>query len=152
MEWDRSGRYATDPDLIDAAPGTFAWVPVGGVDGISETALENLPPPLQGTWGGKPPARRVVRLFPDYMRDYPLWESSTSTWNVGYTTGPELYGLSEELSGRLAAWQHEWETSICGLDREPSPEAVARWRAEGAELARLLGEAVADYADVEYLD
>lgn len=44
-----------------------------------------------------PPQRRVIRLFPDYSRDYPLWENSTATWDVGYTTTPETYGLSQEL-------------------------------------------------------
>ena len=32
-----------------------------------------------------PPQRRVIRLFPDYSRDYPLWENSTATWDVGAT-------------------------------------------------------------------
>ncbi|QIK62795.1 hypothetical protein G7068_05975 [Leucobacter viscericola] len=43
---------------------------------------------------GVAPARRTIRLFPGYGRDWPLWENSTPTWNVGYTTTPETYGLS----------------------------------------------------------
>ena len=56
-----------------------------------------------------PPPRRVIRLFPDYSRDYPLWENSTPTWDVGYTTTPETYGLSAQLREDLAGWQAFWE-------------------------------------------
>ncbi|WP_440713354.1 hypothetical protein [Gordonia sp. FQ] len=108
------------------------------------------PRPRQGTWGGgMPPARRVIRLFPDWGRDYPLWENSAGAWDVGYTTGPDTYFLSPELAGRLAAWQRDWE-GIFDEDREPDPRASARWRTEGDELALLLADEVAEYADVEY--
>lgn len=51
---------------------------------------------------GIAPSRRTIRLFPDYGRDWPLWENSTPTWDVGHTTTPETYGLSEALTHDLA--------------------------------------------------
>lgn len=110
-----------------------------------------LPKPLHTTWGGGlPPVRRTVRLFPDYGRDYPLWESATDTWDVGITTGPDTYDLSAGLALRLQAWQREWESVVCELHEPAPPGAAAQWRAEGAELARLLAAEIGEFADVDY--
>jgi len=97
-----------------------------------------------------PPARRVIRLFPDYSRDWPLWENSTPTWDVGYTTTPEMYGLSEALSGDITSWNTFWETHFNPENGWDTEAAAERWRVEGdAIAARLQGE-VAAFADVQY--
>ena len=108
------------------------------------------PKPLHGTFGGgMPPPRRTIRLAPDYGRGYPLWETSTETWDVGTATDPQTYSLSAALASRLAAWQQTWEREF-HYECDSDPEVAARWHAEGEELARLLAAEVADYADIEY--
>lgn len=49
-----------------------------------------------------PPERRAIRLCPDHGHRLPLWENSTPTWDVGYTTSPETYGLSAEARARMS--------------------------------------------------
>jgi hypothetical protein len=96
-----------------------------------------------------PPPRRVIRLFPDYSRDYPLWENSTSTWDVGYTTTPETYGLSEQLGADLADWQAFWEAHADPFDGWDSDENQQTWLRDGEWLARRLQEEVQSFADVQ---
>jgi hypothetical protein len=74
-----------------------------------------------------PPPRRVIRLFPDYSRDYPLWENSTPTCDVGYTTTPEAYGLSHELGEDLAAWQAFFEEHANPFDGWDTEENLQKW-------------------------
>lgn len=95
-----------------------------------------------------PPPRRVIRMFPDYGRDYPLWENSTSTWDVGYTTNPETYGLSEQLAGELAAWQTFWEEHLDPYDGWDSNANMTQWLRDGDQLAARLQAEVAQFADV----
>ena len=97
-----------------------------------------------------PPPRRVIRLFPDYSRDWPLWENSTPTWDVGYTTTPETYGLTEELTAHIDAWNRFWEANFDHPKGWDSSEARERWGADGEEIARRLREEVAAFADVQY--
>ncbi|MEV1132424.1 hypothetical protein [Agromyces sp. NPDC049794] len=99
---------------------------------------------------GITPHRRVIRLFPDYSRDWPLWENSTSTWDVGYTTTPETYGLTEELTADIDAWNRFWESHFDDAKGWDSSEARERWRTDGEEVARRLSEEVASFADVQY--
>lgn len=96
-----------------------------------------------------PPERRVIRLFPDYGRRYPLWESSTPTWDVGYTTSPETYGLSRELAEDLEGWQAFWEAHVDpteGWDREAN---CHKWLRDGRSLTERLRREVAAFADVK---
>lgn len=89
-----------------------------------------------------PPPRRVIRLFCDYCRDYPLWENSTPTWDVGYATTPETYGLSHELSEDLAGWQAFFEQHADpfeGWDTEANHE---KWLRDGERLAHRLQQEV----------
>jgi len=97
---------------------------------------------------GVPPARRVIRLFPDYSRDYPLWETSTPTWDVGYTTTPDEYGLSPELGRDLARWQAFWEEHADPFTGWDAEEHRERWVREGRELTTRLSTEVAAFADV----
>lgn len=95
-----------------------------------------------------PPARRVIRLFPDYSRDYPLWEDSTPTWDVGYTTTPATYGLSPELASDLARWQASFERHADPERGWDSDDDERLWRREGEALARRLQDEVRSFADV----
>lgn len=96
------------------------------------------------------PQRRTIRVFPDYSRDWPLWENSTPTWDVGYTTTPEMYGLSAGLTRDMAAWNALWEAHFDPFEGWDSVDNAVRWRDEGTGIvARLRGE-VAAFADVVY--
>ncbi|GGA60338.1 hypothetical protein GCM10011490_08150 [Pseudoclavibacter endophyticus] len=97
-----------------------------------------------------PPARRVIRLFPDYCRDWPLWENSTPTWDVGYTTTPEMYGLSEQLTRNIAAWNRDWESHFDPFEGWDDNESRERWRLTGEDIAARLRAEVAPFADVSY--
>lgn len=99
---------------------------------------------------GTPPTRRVIRLFPDYGRDWPLWENSTPTWDVGYTTTPAGYGLSSALTRDLAEWNALWEANFDPFDGWKSELARESWRQAGARIATRLQEEVRAFADVEY--
>ena len=98
----------------------------------------------------RPPERRVIRLFPDYSRNWPLWENSTPTRDVGYATTPATYGLSEELTTDLDAWNAFWEAHFDDASGWDSIEARDQWGATGEQIARRLSEEVADIADVKY--
>lgn len=99
---------------------------------------------------GVPPDRRVIRLFPEYARAWPLWENSTPTWDVGYTTTPETYGLSAELTRDMAEWNAQWEAAFDPFDGWKDDAARARWRQEGVAIAARLRAEVAEFADVSY--
>lgn len=96
-----------------------------------------------------PPDRRTIRMFPDYGREYPLWENSTATWDVGYTTTPETYGLSDELAAGLEGWQAFFETHADPFEGWDSEENRVRWLRDGDWLARRLEEEVGSFADVK---
>lgn len=96
-----------------------------------------------------PPKRRVIRLFPDYSRDFPLWENSTPTWDVGYTTTPETYGLSEKLGAELADWQAFWETHADPFEGWDSDDSREAWLRAGERLAARLQDEVQSFADVQ---
>lgn len=96
------------------------------------------------------PARRTIRLFPDYGRDWPLWENTTPTWDVGYTTAPETYGLSEKLTRDLAEWNLLWERNFDPFGGWADEAARERWREHGLSIAARVRGEVADFADVSY--
>lgn len=99
---------------------------------------------------GTAPKRRVIRLFPEYGRDWPLWENSTPTWDVGYTTTPEMYGLSEELTRDLAEWNALWDANFDPFDGWKSGAAREQWREDGVAIVARLRAEVVDFADVQY--
>lgn len=92
----------------------------------------------------------MIRLFPDYGRDWPLWENSTPTWNVGYTTAPDMYGLSDELTARIAAWNEHWKSHFDEVEGFDSGESEDHWRVEGEAIAEALRHEVESFADVSY--
>jgi hypothetical protein len=96
-----------------------------------------------------PPERRVIRMFPDYGRRYPLWENSTLTWDVGCTTTPETYGLSRELAEDLEGWQSFFETHADPFQGWDSEQNLHKWLRDGEWLARRLQEEVQVFADVQ---
>lgn len=92
----------------------------------------------------------MIRLFPDYGRDWPLWEESTPTWDVGYTTTPDMYGLSEELTRDIADWNALWEVHFDPFDGWKDDAARENWRKDGVGIAARLRLEVLDFADVKY--
>lgn len=96
-----------------------------------------------------PPHRRVIRLFPEYSRDYPLWENSTASWDVGYTTTPETYGLSEQLGKDLASWQAFFEEHASPFEGWDSDANLQKWLSDGESIAARLQDEVQSFADVQ---
>lgn len=99
---------------------------------------------------GDAPARRAIRLFPDYGRDWPLWENATPTWDAGYTTTPDAYGLSDGLARDLADWNALWEANFDPIEGWTDDTARSKWREDGLAIAARLQTEVADFADVTY--
>lgn len=99
---------------------------------------------------GAAPTRRVIRLFPEYGVVWPLWEDSTPTWDVGYTTTPEMYGLSAVLTRDLATWNSLWEANYDPVDGWTCDVAREQWRSDGVDIAARLRAEVAGFADVTY--
>ncbi|MCR2786125.1 MULTISPECIES: hypothetical protein [unclassified Microbacterium] len=104
-----------------------------------------MPPPLPRF----PPERRVIRMFADYSRDFPLWENSTPTWDVGYTTTPETYGLSQELTEDLAGWQAFFEEHADPFEGWDADTNLQKWLRDGEWLADRLQDEVQAFADVQ---
>jgi len=78
-----------------------------------------------------PDGLRVIRVFPEWVSGWPLWESFTDEYR---RTGPEL-GLSVELSDALYRWNETW------LSRAVDDPVPARWESDGLALvARLRTE------------
>jgi hypothetical protein len=93
--------------------------------------------------------RRVIRLFPDYGHEWPLWDNSTPERPSNYTMKPEDYGLSDALTAQLAAWYELWEAH-CSENGWDDPAHEAQWRRDGRAIAAQLQREVADFADVSY--
>ncbi|MFF2272250.1 hypothetical protein ACFVTX_08240 [Agromyces sp. NPDC058136] len=78
-----------------------------------------------------PNGLRLIRVFPEWVGGWPLWESYTEDYRL---TGPDL-GLSAGLSDALFVWNEEW------LRRQPDDPLPAGWEDRGiALLARLRDE------------
>jgi hypothetical protein len=96
-------------------------------------------------------ARQVIRLFPDYCRDWPLWENSGGpAGDVGYTRAPSEYGLSEGLSDALGAWNDFWTEHFDPFKGWDAAANEAKWIADGRKVAAWLRREVAEFADVSY--
>lgn len=94
--------------------------------------------------------RRVVRLFPDYGRAWPLWESPTTAPGGEPCTTPQTYRLTEGLANGLRPWNARWESAY-HPERGWSDAALAMpWAREGERLAVELATEVAALADVGY--
>ncbi|MCY1658879.1 hypothetical protein BFG51_08035 [Dietzia alimentaria] len=88
--------------------------------------------------------RRVIRFFPDYGRDHPLWESGTDKYGMD----PEDYGLSKSLGQRLALWMAHWEANFVPETGWKSEQAAEDSRRVGDSLLAELRVEVSDFADV----
>ena len=78
-----------------------------------------------------PNGLRVIRMVPDWGRDWPFWESFTDE----YTRSAADLGLSTGLSVNVSAWNERWQARS---ETDPLP---AGWRAEGRMLhARVQAE------------
>ena len=74
--------------------------------------------------------RRLIRVFPEYVTDLPLWERFTEHYLIERGMLP----LSIDLEDSLAAWNQEWQihTLEGGIPDEQ------RWLAHGHALVRRL--------------
>jgi hypothetical protein len=93
-------------------------------------------------------SRRVIRMFPDWGHDWPLWE----TEHDNYLMEPPDYGLSADLTAKILGWHREWENGFDMNTEPPSwkPGRGTLWSERGREIADLLREEVRSFADVEY--
>jgi len=96
------------------------------------------------------PARRTIRVFPDYGRDWPLWENTTDEHDYGYTMSPSDYGLSVQLTERLAAWNDLWENNFDSQAGWTSVESRAEWARLAVGIVAGLRTEVYWMADVRY--
>jgi hypothetical protein len=71
-----------------------------------------------------PNGLRVIRLLPEWVSGWPLWESFTDDYRL---TGPDL-GLTPELSRALYDWNETWLTRH---EDDPIPDG---WREQGERL------------------
>ena len=98
---------------------------------------------LRGLAPVLPNGLRAIRMFPEWVSGWPLWENYADAYRL---TGTDL-GLSGALSDALYAWNEVW------LDRqEDEPEPVG-WREKRHELFESLSRELHDIAEVrpEYL-
>ncbi|MGC5171266.1 hypothetical protein ACLQ2Q_11500 [Microbacterium sp. DT81.1] len=90
-----------------------------------------LPPTL-------PNGLRVIRMFPEWVSGWPLWENSTEHYRL---TAEDL-GLAPELGQALYDWNETW------LDRQEDVPLPDGWREEGETLAQQLRAKLSDVAEV----
>ena len=79
-----------------------------------------------------------------------MWENLSPSWDGDYTTTPETYGLSAELTRDMALWQEGWETHFHHDRGWDSDESRERWRRDGRSVVARLRREVASFADVRY--
>lgn len=96
------------------------------------------------------PGRRTIRVFPEYGRDWPLWENTTTTVDRGYTMSPSDYGLSEGLTQRLSDWNDLWSHNFDSQKGWTSEDARADWARLGESIVADLRTEVYWIADVDY--
>ncbi|MGX5695711.1 hypothetical protein ACWKWP_05880 [Agromyces soli] len=85
-----------------------------------------------------PDGRRLIRMFPEWISGWPLWEDFTDDYRL---TG-ELLGLDPELSQALFDWNEAF------LSRSEDDPVPVGWVDAGWELATRLQHAVAGFAEV----
>lgn len=91
---------------------------------LAHRSRKNLPLTL-------PDGRRVIRLFPDWGREWPLWES----FSEQYTLDAEDLPLSNELTADLHKWNAVWQARD---ETAPVPDG---WIEHGRQLhARMQAE------------
>lgn len=85
-----------------------------------------------------PDGQRLIRVFPEWVRGWPLWENFSDEYHLA---GPDL-GLTPELSASLYEWNEAWQTR--GVD-DPAPEG---WYERGLELVAQLRDELYGVAEV----
>lgn len=85
-----------------------------------------------------PNGLRVVRVFPEWISGWPLWEDFTDDYRL---TGPQL-GLTSELSADLYDWNEAW------LARQVDDPLPAGWVEQGRVLVRRLQGELGGVAEV----
>lgn len=85
---------------------------------------------------------RVIRVFPDYGADWPLWEDGLMF--------PDDYALSTELTAELRDWVDFWEANFHHLSGWNEPALRAGWIASGREITERLRAEVGADIEVEY--
>ncbi|KQW05526.1 hypothetical protein ASC66_11050 [Leifsonia sp. Root4] len=87
---------------------------------------------------------RFIRMFPDYGRDYPLWENGSGNYTV---TAADLE-LSTPLADALRRWQQRWDDECLDSSEWSSEQARLDWLRDGAEMCARLQREVWDFAEV----
>ena len=85
-----------------------------------------------------PNGLRSIRVFPEWVAGWPLWESFTDAYRL---TGSDL-GLSQTLSDELYQWNETW---LRRGEDDPVPDG---WRERGLELVHQLQAELAGVAEV----
>ncbi|MET0886192.1 MAG: hypothetical protein ABWX92_07050 [Mycetocola sp.] len=85
-----------------------------------------------------PNGLRLIRVFPEWVAGWPLWESFTDAYRL---TGPDLR-LSQSLSDELYQWNESW---LRRGEDDPVPDG---WRERGLELVHQLQGEMAGVAEV----
>ncbi len=92
-----------------------------------------------------PTGERLIRFFPEWGTDLPLWESFTENYPVERSALP----LPATLEIDLAAWNERWQDMANTL--EPDITAAPwwpEWEREGVRLVALLQRALDGIAEV----
>lgn len=85
-----------------------------------------------------PNGLRLIRVFPEWVSGWPLWENFTEDYR---RTGPDL-GLTRELSDALFDWNEVW------LARHEDDPLPAGWEDEGHRLVTQLRSELDGVAEV----
>ncbi len=85
-----------------------------------------------------PNGLRVIRLFPEWVSGWPLWENFTDNYRL---SRPDL-GLTPELSQALYDWNETW------LMRQLDDPVPGGWREQGERLVLQLQAELAGVAEV----
>jgi hypothetical protein len=89
-------------------------------------------------------ARRVIRLFPEYAAEWPLWESGGDK----YLLEPADLGLSDALTGELRRWTDFWSEHLHFDELWDSAENRDEWARWGDRIAEDLRFQIAEFADL----
>lgn len=84
---------------------------------------------------------RVIRIFPEYGTDWPLWG------DTGQLDEDEIV-LSDALRSRVRSWAQFWLTHFHHDEGWDSPARAESWRREGDQVVALLRRELSGTADV----
>jgi hypothetical protein len=87
-----------------------------------------------------PNGRRLIRMFPEWSVDLPLWES----FSENYPATAAALGLADDLAAALREWNDEWQNRP---EDVPLPDEEG-WRERGIRLLERLREELDGVAEV----